>query len=128
MVEKTVAFKHSVGDGLHYITDNFRTFSDGSFQLGDTSEPCVLFALEVLLWRHNLPYLLQELWSEVYPNDFMALEDAAYILGPAVLFTESFDPHSPENIRDVLSDLAAIGCPELANRVKQLLEEKGVIL
>lgn len=119
---EVIFFKHKVGDGLHYITDNFKTFPDGNFQLGDTSEGCILFNLEVILSNNGIPYTVNDLWNQVYPDDFMAEEDIAYIVGTAVEFAEAFDPTSPDNIADALRDVEAMGCPELADIAGKMLQ------
>jgi hypothetical protein len=118
---EVIFFKHKVGDGLHYITDNFKTFPDGTFQLGDTSEGCILFNLEVILSNNGIPYAVNDLWNQVYPDDFMAEEDIAYIVGTAVGLAEAFDPTSPDNIADALRDVEAMGCPELADIAAKML-------
>jgi hypothetical protein len=123
--QEVTFFNHRVGDGLHYITDNFKTFPDGSFQLGDTSENCVLYNLHLALFRHGLDRL-NILWNQVYPDDTMSFEDLAYIIGSAIHFTEAYSPESPENLRDMLNDIRSIDCGKLADLVENKLKEKGV--
>ena len=124
---QTIFFNHHVGDGLHYVTDNFHTFPDGSFQLGDTSENCILYSLHVMCFRNGLPRLV-DLWNQVYRSDFMAHEDLGHIIYTAMQVCEKFDPTAPDNITAILDDVRAMGCPELADLVTRLLKEKGINL
>ena len=121
-------FKHRIGTGLHYVTEQQRTFRDGTTQLGDTSETCVLYTLHTLLFRYWVPDTA-ELWNQVYPGDFMSNEDLAFIIHSGMMYTEKdFDLNSPDDILDILEDVRKIGCPELADLARQKLEEAGVVL
>lgn len=121
--EEIIHFPHWVGDGLHYITDQSLLFSDGRVQLGDTSEGCILFNLEIALATNRIPFTVKDLWNIVYPQDPLTHRDMNYIFGASVNYAEDFDPSNFDNLSLVLEDLRAIRCDELAREVERLLEE-----
>ena len=112
----TIYFNHRVGDGVHYVTKH----------RGDSSENCILYNLFILALRHRIG-ALNVLWNQVYPEDYMSEEDMAYIVASALPITEPFDPASPDNIRDILSDVRVIKCFELADLIEQLLHSRGLV-
>jgi hypothetical protein len=122
----TIFFNHKVGDGVHYVNDNFKTFKNGTFQLGDTSDVCILLNLEVVLSKNNVPNTVNDLWNLAYPDDFMSEEDIAYIVFSATEYADDFDPSSPDNITSALDDVRAMGCPELADLAKTELQAIGI--
>jgi hypothetical protein len=126
MTDKITFFKHQIGDGLHYITNNFRVFPDGSFQLGDTSENCILTNLHIILFRHD--YRLPDVWNQVYPEDPLTDRDMAYIGFSSVTESIPFDATSLDNISLVIEDVRAICCDKLADHVTELLREKGLYI
>jgi len=123
-----IHFRHRVGDGVHYITEHPRTFKkDGETQRGDTSELCILLNLEIVLSCFGLPGL-DELWNSVYPNDFMSVEDVSYIMSTAIAFSDEFNPRIPDNVADVLRDVQAMHCDELADAAEELLKSQGAVV
>lgn len=111
------AFKHSVGDGLHYITNDFHVYENGAFQFGASSEPCVIINAQIICSLYNLPSLV-ELWNIAYPNEEMTNEDFNEMYYYAAKYTNRFLPHSPEDLADALDDLEAIGRMELADLLR----------
>lgn len=116
-------FKHKVGDGRHYINDNFVVHENGDYQQGDPSDICILLNAEILCDTYGLTHIW-ELWTKVYPDDPMNTEDAALIISEAKPYTEDYDPTIPDNRADVLKDLRDICCNELADLLQSLLDEK----
>lgn len=125
MSDTVVFFNHKVGDGVHYITNKPVALAGGKHLAGATSEVCILFNLDMVAARYNLP-TVDDMWNMVYPEDFMAVEDIAYITDTAFDFTDEFDPSSPEEVAAALQDTRAMGCDELAGYIEQLLRERGV--
>jgi hypothetical protein len=120
-----VVYSHKVGDSLHYITGNARSFPDGSSQVGDTSDLCILLNLETVLAHNGLNMSVPDLWNQAYPDDFMSEEDFAMMLGVSIHASDPFDPTAPDNISAALDDVRAMGCPELADLVEALLRRQG---
>jgi len=125
---ETIVFNHRVGDGIHYITDNPKKFEDGTEQLGDTSEVCIILNIETLLSRHNIEYSFNDFWNFVYPEDFMSEADMAYIVYTAIDFTEPFETDSPDDISLAIEDVRAMGCPEVAGFVETLFIDLGLLV
>ncbi len=125
MADEVVFYKHRVGDGLHYITDNFQVFPDNSFQLGDSSEICILYALHLLCARNNVGRL-HDLWNAAYPDDPMLEADLADIVWVGIQYTERFNPTSPDDISLVIEDVHSLGLDALADHAAKLLREKGI--
>jgi hypothetical protein len=121
--EEIIYFPHWVGDGLHYITNQALLFADGHVQLGDTSEGCILFNLEITLATNHIPFTVRDLWNVVYPQDPITQKEMNYIFGTSVHYAEDFDPTNFDNLSLALEDLRAIRCDELAREVERLLEE-----
>lgn len=127
MIEQQVIhFKHNVGDGVHYITDNFKVFNNGEIQYGDTSDVCILLNLEIVLSHNTKDLSVPDLWNAVYPNDPMSDDDMGYISFSAIDYCEDFDAKSLDNIASVLDDLRRMGCPELAEYATTALQDAGV--
>jgi hypothetical protein len=59
-----------------------------------------------------------------YPDKPLSPRDMAKIIGAAVRHTEWINMRVPDNKEDIISDISAIGYPELANLVRKLLSEK----
>ena len=114
--------KHRPGDGLHYVSEQFVVFPDGSFQEGGTSEPCILRNVAVLLESHHLPDL-HLLWNSCYPDDPMCPADVADLITLAAPFTHPFQPERAADITGAIADLEAIGCSALANLILRLLPD-----
>jgi hypothetical protein len=116
---EVTAFKHQIGDGLHYI-DNRIIWRDGSeVKPGSTSECCILKSVYIISARHRVGRLA-EMWNAVYADDPLSREDLTNIIAIGVYFTEPFIPVALENILDASADLRAIKCDALAD----LLEER----
>lgn len=118
----TIHFDHKVGDGIHYITDNPRTFPDGTKQLGDTSELCAILNMETIVAFYDFPSI-PDIWNDFYPNDIMSEHDFSYMLWSGLDFCTEFDPASEDNITSVLDDLRAAGLSDLADYYKKKLDE-----
>lgn len=110
-------FKHSVGDGIHYINEN-----------KDTSDVCILFNVEVALSRNLMPDTLESIWNRVYPDDLMSLEDVAYISFAAIDHTNPFNIASPEDLHDLVEDVRAMGCPALADELAEEFSKIGLVV
>ncbi len=122
---KTDFFKHRAGDGRHLINDNFQVFKDGSYQMGDPSDICIVFNASRLCSAFGLPPLW-ELWTQAYPEDPMTKDNADCIFSEAEPYSEPCDPTIPDDRLSILLDLEAISCDKLASIVKVLLTERGV--
>lgn len=120
-MEKLYVHKHSPGDGVHYITENFRVFPNGNFQLGDSSEGCILLSTHLVLTNNGVTQSIVDIWNMVYPDDPMSDADFTQIVYCALDFTEKFNPKDPVNIGLVLNDLKSMGCFDLASHVEALL-------
>jgi hypothetical protein len=122
---QTNAFNHKPGDGLHYITDNFRILENGDVSYGETSEGCCILNAHVLCSVFELPPFW-ELWNKIYPKDPMSMDDAATIIDGALKFTELCEPQIPDNTTAVLEDLESVGYPEFAEAIRSELCKRGI--
>ncbi len=116
-------FTHVAGDGLHLVNDHWVIREDGSFQDGDTSEPCIIANAQRLCETFGLPPL-HELWSECYPDDPMDQNDLACIVSSARPFMVLADPTIPDDQLSILADLRSIGCMDLAERIGGWLKRR----
>ncbi len=127
-------FKHSPGDGVHYINDNAHYTEDGRFLPGDSSDRCIIANAQCLCTAFSLPSL-SELWTSVYADDPMSHTDLLEIMDAALPYLNECDPKLALHQHGILSDLKAIKCKELAskienmirvtNQVESVLKEKG---
>lgn len=120
-------FKHTPGDGLHYVTNNFRVFPDGSFQYGDTSENCIITMADAVISKHRLGVFV-DLWNSIYFTDPISHSDMSYIMASAIPYIDmqKFISLAPDDIEAVLDDLRCIHLDALADRIKELLVQKYV--
>ena len=125
--DKPKYYKHKVGDGLHYVNNNFKVFADGTYVYGTTSEGGILLHTSNLCSVFSLPRL-DILWAEVYPHEPMDIDDLSTRIANCIDRTVLCDPRIPDNRADIIMDLKALGRPELAERIKCLLEEMGVVV
>ena len=112
---------HVAGDGLHLVNDHWVIHEDGTFQDGDTSEPCILANAQLLCEAFGLP-ALHILWTQCYPDDPMDQNDLACIITSARPFMIPADPRTPDDQLSILADLRSIGCIDLAERMGGLLK------
>jgi len=118
-------FRHSPGDGLHYINDSMTVTINGLLKIGETSEASILLHTQQICEKYSLP-ALWELWSHVYPDTPMTQTDADLLLNRAILYTNHFDLKDNGQILLVLNDLQCIHRALLANEIYRHLVTMGV--
>jgi hypothetical protein len=118
-------FRHSPGDGLHYINDNMTVTINGLLKIGETSEASILLHTQWICEKYSLPPLW-EMWTRVYPESPMTVTDAQLLVNSALLYTDHFDLRSDEQISLVLNDLHCIHRGLLANEIYQRLVARGL--
>ena len=115
-----IAHKHTPGDGLHPINDSVSPLPDGTKQMGDTSDICIVTLAQCLCTAYGLPPIWF-LWSECYPDDPMDQNSFEMIREAAEPYLNPFDPLLPETRDAILADLRAISCGELADDIEKRL-------
>ena len=113
-------FRHSPGDGLHYINDNMTVTINGLLKIGETSEASIILHTQWICEKYSLPPLW-ELWTRVYPDTPMTRTDAQLLVNGALLYTNHFDLRNDEQVSLVLNDLQSIHRALLANEIYKYL-------
>jgi hypothetical protein len=118
-------FRHSPGDGLHYINDNMTVTINGLLKIGETSEASIMLHTQWICEKYLLPPLW-ELWTRVYPDTPMTRTDAQLLVNGALLYTNHFDLRNDEQVSLVLNDLHCIHRSLLANEIYRRLVARGL--
>ncbi|MBN2138764.1 MAG: hypothetical protein JW720_13230 [Sedimentisphaerales bacterium] len=108
-------YKHSQGDGWHYINDRFECWNNGKcFSIGDTSEGCILLLCQLWCRLNNVDF--KDIYVRAYPNedsdwlnnladDYLQYTNIPQTLSRPVLIEDLHDVNY-HSLADVLGDLS----------------------